>query len=133
MKNTPARLKDYIEQEFMYHSFYKVMAGCTTNVFAMQIFLDLAEQSLHHISALKELYRSLFGKSFLYEKKVDCSFSPDFHVSVKRHIVLLIQTAKDYANEGFSSKDGRMRDVFLKLWAEETSVIQRLMLILLPD
>lgn len=133
LKNTPARLKNYIEQEVTFHSFYKVMAGCTTNVFAMQIFLDLSDQSLQHVALLKELYRSLCGKNYLSRNQAEVSFSPNFNTSVKRHLVLLIQTAKDYANEGISSRDSRMKEAFFKLWSQETSVIQRLMLVLLPD
>ncbi len=133
MKQIAVRLGGYIEQETAFHSFYKVMAGCTENVLAMQIFLDLAEQSLQHVADLKGLYRSLCAKNYLPSKQAEVGFSQNFNASVKRHAVLLIQLAKEYAKEGLSSRDSRVREVFLQLWAQEISVVQRMLLILLPD
>ena len=133
MKSMVTRLGEYIEQELTYHSFYKVMAGCTDQVLTIQILLDLSEQSLQHIHDLKALYRSLSGKNYLSSKQTDLSFSQSFHSSVKRHIVLLTQTAKEYATEGISAKDSRVKELFLKLWAQDVSIIQKLLLILLPD
>ena len=133
MKSVASRLGEYIEQETVHHSFYKVMAGCTDNTLTMQIFLDLSEQALQHVAVLKGLYRSLCAKDYLAKQEMNLSFSQNFSASVKRHTVLLIQTAKDYAKEGLSSRDSRVREAFLKLWAQEISVVQRMLLILLPD